>query len=156
MIQIEIPGNKKMELTHLVLDYNGTLAIDGKLIKGTGNLLGQLSEKLSIHMLTADTFGTAAKALEGINCSLEILNVSVQDVQKEKFVNGLGRERVVAIGNGRNDGLMLKSASLGIAVVQAEGAFMQTLLNADVVCVDILDALELLLVPKRLVATLRN
>ena len=34
MIAIDIPGYKKIELAHLVLDYNGTLAIDGKLIDG--------------------------------------------------------------------------------------------------------------------------
>ena len=32
------PGFRKLELTHLVLDYNGTLAVDGKLLPGRGGL----------------------------------------------------------------------------------------------------------------------
>jgi hypothetical protein len=30
MIKIDIPGYIKMEAVHLVIDFNGTLAIDGK------------------------------------------------------------------------------------------------------------------------------
>jgi len=156
MIRIDIPGFKKVEVEHLVLDYNGTLAIDGKLIDGVQPLLEKLSRKINLHVLTADTFGTSANALSGINCSLEILKEPFQDKQKEQFVTNLGENNVIAIGNGRNDALMLKSASLGIAVIQAEGAFTSTILNADIVCHTIVDALELLIFPKRMIATLRN
>ena len=34
MIALTIPGFGALELQHLVLDYNGTLAVDGKLIRG--------------------------------------------------------------------------------------------------------------------------
>ena len=34
MIAINIPGSTSIEARHLVLDFNGTLAIDGKLIEG--------------------------------------------------------------------------------------------------------------------------
>ena len=34
MIEIDIPGYKTLHLEHLVLDYNGTLAVDGVLIDG--------------------------------------------------------------------------------------------------------------------------
>jgi soluble P-type ATPase len=62
---------------------------------------------------------------------------------------------VAAIGNGRNDQLMLAAAALGIAVVQEEGAAIESLSAADVVLPDIRSALDLLLFPKRLIATLR-
>ena len=55
-----------------------------------------------------------------------------------------------------NDRLMLQVAGLGIVVVQAEGAAVQTVLAADVLSPDILTALDLLLHPLRLVATLRS
>jgi soluble P-type ATPase len=60
------------------------------------------------------------------------------------------------MGNGRIDVPMLTLARLGIAVVLAEGAAGAALLAADVVCTDIRDALDLLLLPGRLVATLRS
>jgi soluble P-type ATPase len=61
----------------------------------------------------------------------------------------------VAIGNGRNDALMLKRAALGIAVVQTEGAATAALLAADLVTPGIIEVLDLLLHPDRLRATLR-
>ena len=54
-----------------------------------------------------------------------------------------------------NDRLMLQTAGLGIAVMQAEGAAVETVLAADVVVPDIIAGLDLLLHPLRLVATLR-
>ena len=51
-------------------------------------------------------------------------------------------------------GPTLKQAALGIAVVQTEEA-MEALLAADVVTPGIVDALDLLLHPDRLKATLR-
>ena len=34
MLSIAIPGFKNLSLAHLVLDFNGTLAVDGNLITG--------------------------------------------------------------------------------------------------------------------------
>ena len=156
MITIDIPGNRKMRVKYLVLDYNGTLAIDGKLMAGLEPLLKLLSDQLEIYVLTADTFGTVEKELAGINCQVSVIKPEEQDKQKEQFVTSLGKENVVAIGNGLNDALMLTSAELGIVLLQAEGAAVKTLLSADVVCRHITDALELLTNPLRLKATLRN
>jgi P-type E1-E2 ATPase len=156
MITIEIPGRKTIEASYLVLDFNGTLAIDGKLIDGTKPLLELFSNQLTVHVLTADTFGTAARELSGINCTLKILSSERQDMQKESHVFNLGEDHVIAIGNGLNDALMLKCAALGIVVLQKEGASVKTLLNADLVCNNIIDALELLTKPKRISASLRN
>ena len=60
------------------------------------------------------------------------------------------------MGNGRNDALMLKEAALGIAVIQEEGGAVETLLAADIVTHSVLVALDLLLNPLRLTATLRS
>ena len=51
---------------------------------------------------------------------------------------------------------MLKEAAMGIAVVLKEGTAVSTLISADVVCTSIVDALELLMNPMRLTATLRS
>lgn len=156
MITIDIPGYKKLELAHLVLDYNGTLAVDGKRIPGVGTCLNALSKSLKIHVLTADTFGKAKTGLEGISCDLSILPLDNQDTGKLEYVKRLNPSSAVCIGNGRNDRLMLKAAALGIAVILEEGVAVETLKDADVVCTGIVSALELLSNPLRLVATLRS
>ena len=155
MLTIDIPGNKVLKLSHLVLDYNGTLAVGGSVITGVRERLNTLAELLTVHVITADTFGKAAENLKNINCHLTILDKGNQQQQKADFIKKLGEQNTVAIGNGLNDALMLKEASLGIAIIQQEGAAFKTLQSADVVINNITDALDLLLNPMRLKATLR-
>jgi soluble P-type ATPase len=138
------------------MDYNGTLAQDGRLLEGVKPRLDSLVALIHLHVITADTFGIARNQLNGLPCKLEILPVEEQAQAKLAYVEVLGRDQVVAIGNGRNDRLMLAGAALGIAIVQEEGASTETLSAADVVMPDILSALDMLLFPKRLIATLRS
>ncbi len=156
MIRIDIPGFRSLALADLVLDYNGTLALDGMLVPGVGKALAALSSGIRIHVVTADTFGFAARELAGLPVELTILPVERQAEAKLERVTRLGADAVVAIGNGRNDRMMLKAAALGIAVIKREGGSAEALASADVACTSILDALELLRHPKRLVATLRS
>ncbi|RCK78973.1 MAG: HAD family hydrolase, a [Candidatus Ozemobacter sibiricus] len=156
MITIDIPGFKTLALQHLVLDYNGTLALDGRLLPGVADALADLAPHLAIHVLTADTFGTARAQLQGLALELTILEPEEQARAKRQLVSQLGATTVVAIGNGRNDRLMLAEAGLGIAVLQAEGAATEAWQAAHLVCPTILDALDLLRHPRRLVATLRG
>lgn len=156
MIDIDIPGYRVLRLGHLVLDYNGTLACDGEMIPGVEACLNELSEKLRVHVLTADTFGMAKSRLAKTRCEVTILPVDRQDVGKLDYVKRLDALRTACVGNGRNDRLMLEAAALGIAVVLEEGAAAEALAAADVVCTGILPALALLKNPLRLVATLRS
>ena len=156
MIIIKIPGSNTIKAEHLVLDYNGTLAVDGILISGVKERLNALSDKINVHVITADTFGKAKNNLKEIRCECSVLSRDNQQLQKLQFITKLGKQKVIAIGNGANDLLMLKNAALGLAVIQKEGASSKTMYNADVVCKDITDALDLLLNPLRIVATLRN
>ena len=156
MLSIAVPGDRDLQLEHLVLDYNGTLACDGELIEGVEDLLRALAEDLQVHVVTADTFGKAESRLKGLPCQLVVLPPEKQDFGKLAYVRRLGPQTTVCIGNGRNDRLMLKQAVLGIAVVAEEGAATETLRAADVVCRDVLSALGLLTHPLRLTATLRS
>lgn len=155
-IRIEIPGFRILELDHLVLDYNGTIAVGGKPVVGVHERARALAKKLSVHVLTADTFGTAADALAGFPCELHVIARKAQDLAKLRFVQRLGADRACAVGNGRNDRRMVKAAALGIAVVEGEGAASETLIVADVSVRSVIDAFDLLLHPLRLVATLRS
>ncbi len=157
MLNISIPGHQPLRLEHLVLDYNGTLAIDGQLIEGVLARLTALAGSLQIHVITADTFGSVQAALSGAPCEVVILPAGIaQDEAKRQYATQLGAATVAAIGNGRNDRLMLQAAALGIAVIQAEGAAVAALAAADIAAPDIVSALDLLTNPFRLAATLRS
>lgn len=156
MVEVEIPGYASLRLKHLVLDYNGTLAIDGRLLPGVRRRLRTLSRVLEIHVVTADTFGAARAALAGLPCRVLILPTRRQDRAKLAYVQRLGAVQTACIGNGRNDRLMLKAAALGIAVLQGEGAAGVTLAAADIVMPAIAEALDLLANPLRLIASLRS
>ncbi|HPA85517.1 MAG TPA: ATPase P [Deltaproteobacteria bacterium] len=156
MIDFTIPGFGNVQVAHLVCDFNGTLAVDGKLIPGVHDSLAALASDIEVHVVTADTFGLAANQLEGLPVKLAVIPVESQAQVKLDYITRLGVKTVVAIGNGVNDRDMLSAASIGIALVQKEGASVKTLASADIVSCDILDALDLLRNPKRLVATLRS
>lgn len=75
---------------------------------------------------------------------------------KEQFVNQLGAEKTVCIGNGQNDLLMFQVAAISVVIIGAEGCSPQALMSADIAVTKIEDALNLLLNPQRMVATLRT
>ncbi|MBP8645788.1 MAG: ATPase P [Syntrophobacteraceae bacterium] len=156
MLTVTIPGWKILQLTHMVLDYNGTIALDGCLIDGVKPRLTALAASLTIHILTADTFGCVREAVAGLPCQLAVIPVDRQAEAKLAYVLELGPQACVCIGNGRNDRLMLKEAALGMALVQAEGAAPEAILAADVVSCSILEAFDLLCRSLRLTATLRS
>ena len=143
-------------MQHLLLDFNGTLACDGMLIEGVAGRLRRLAANLTLHVVTADTFGNARAALKDLPCQVVVLAPENQDVAKLAYAERLGHEHIVSVGNGRNDRLMLEAAALGIAVIGREGAASETLAVARVVAPHINDALDLLLHPLRLTATLRT
>ena len=156
MLNIAIPGFKDLQLKYLILDYNGTMAFRGELLAGVREKLEALAQDLEIHILTADTFGTVKDQVAQLPARLSVIAPGDQARAKLDYVARLGCEQAVTMGNGRNDRLMLQAAALGIAVLEAEGGAKEALLAADVVAPDILAALDLLLVPASLKATLRS
>jgi len=145
-----------LQLEHLVSDVNGTLAVDGQLQEGLSRSLRGLRDRLTIHLLTADTH--ARQHTVDLQLGLQAVRIQPGDEsgQKADYIRSLGAERVAAIGQGANDAAMLKEAALGICVLSAEGAALETLLAADLVLPDIFSALELLEKPMRIVASLRR
>ncbi len=157
MIETEIPYFGKIQLKSLVMDYNGTLAVDGKLLPGVAERLRILASRLSLFVVTADTFGTATAELQALPVEVVVLqSADGQAKAKEAFVADLGATHTAAVGNGRNDCFMLAKARVGVAVVVDEGAAVSTLTAADIVTRHIEDALDLFIHPLRLKATLRG
>ena len=156
MLKIEIPNYKTLELEYLVLDYNGTIALDGEIRDSVREQLITLSKELEIYVLTADTHGTAKKMCDGLPLKIQTFPTDGALDEKLAVVEGLGEDRCIAIGNGRNDKLMCRASALAIAVMEQEGMCGRLLGEADVCTRNIEDALDLLLRPKRLIATLRG
>jgi soluble P-type ATPase len=119
-------------------------------------MMNELSKDITFHVITADTYGFVEGELENVNCKLVKIAKQDQAYSKLEYVSGIGKEYTVCIGNGNNDRLMLKEARLGIALVQEEGACVETLLSSNVVCKSIIDAFGYFKEPKRLIATLRR
>ncbi len=155
MLKIKIPGREEMTLSHLILDYNGTIAEDGEIIEGIRPRLAELAKDLSIYVITADTHGTAAKKCEGL--PLQVLTFPTTEVGKIKAEEAKKMEGgVITIGNGFNDIQMSDAADLSICVIGKEGCCGALLAHTDVVVTSIEDALDLLLKTGRLRATLRT
>ena len=155
MIELEISGFGDMALEHLVLDFNGVLALDGELADGVPGLLRQLAPSLSLHVVTADTHGTCRNKLAGLPVKVQVLTTRPEDEAKLEFLEELGADRCAALGNGRNDRLMLDRARLGVAVIGGEGAASAAITAADITVPGIVPGLELFLKPLRIKAGLR-
>ena len=156
MFDVDIPGFGSLSIQYLVCDFNGTLAVDGHLLDGVKEELNNVARQVSIHVVTADTFGLARESLQGVNCKLVVLPPGDQAEAKQEVINELGADQTIAVGNGRNDRLMLKTAAVGIAVLMDEGASCQTIGHADILVPGILPALAFFREPRRLVAALRT
>lgn len=156
MIKIEVPGRGVYHLEHLVMDVNGTIAVEGQLIAGVSEKLGKLRHSVKVHMITADTRGRQ-KAID-VQLGMKAVRITPEGeaAQKASFVQKLGSDGVCAVGNGANDADMLRQAKLAIAVLSREGLALETLNAADIVVPDVNTALDLLLNPLRLVSTLRR
>ena len=156
MIELNIPGRGVIQLEHLVSDVNGTIALDGQLIDGVAKALIRLSDRLELHLITADTQGRQAIIDQQLGMRAVRISSGGEAEAKATYVRDLRAESVVALGQGANDAGMLQEAEVGICVLSPEGSAIEALMAADLVAPDIHAALELLEYPMRLVASLRR
>jgi len=156
VIEITIPGRGNYTIKNLVLDLNGTIALDGKMIQGVKERVAILSQNLDVFLVTADTNKTAERLLRDLPITLYKIKEAEENDQKLRVVLKKGKNNTVSIGNGCNDISMLKESAIGICIVGREGASAEAMMASDLVVPTINDALDLLLEPHRLRATLRR
>ncbi len=154
MIELEIPGRAPLALAHLVLDVNGTIALDGALLPGVRERLDLLRQRLDVRLLTADTHGRQAAIDAELGLTASVITRGT--AEKGAYVLALGAGGVAVLGNGANDVAMFNAAALRIAVLGPEGLAAELLRSADVLVSDPCAGLDLLLHPRRLAATLRR
>ncbi len=155
-IEVVIPNYKSINIQHIVLDYNGTLAEDGLLKDGARELLQELSLLCQVHVITADTFGSVHKQVDAFELEVKVLTSDDHTQEKADYVEHLGAMHCAVVGNGNNDVGMIKKAVVGIALLGDEGCATATMMQSDLVCKSIEDALRLFVKRKRLIATLRK
>jgi P-type E1-E2 ATPase len=156
VIRITVPGRGSHTIEDLILDLNGTISVDGRLVRGVKEKLRELSRELEITIVTADTNRNAESLLADLPVRIHTIRENQESEQKLAVVLEKGKEKTVSIGNGCNDVSMLRESAIGICVVGKEGASSEALMASDVVVPSINDALDLLLKPQRLRATLRR
>ena len=160
MIRLDIPGFGIREISCVVSDYTGTHAFAGTLREGVKSRLTRLGELVDVHILTSDTFGTAAQELSDLPVTLHLLTGDDHDEQKRAYVLRQDPKHVAAFGNGNNDRFLLETVrdagGLAIAVDNGEGCAIDTLLAANAFIHGSENALDLLLDKKRCMATLRS
>jgi soluble P-type ATPase len=158
-ITIDIPGFGKLQINSVLSDYTGTLTFKGKLVAGVRDRLVRLAELVDIHVITADSYGTAEEELKGLPLICRRLEGANEDVQKQRYAEKLGPRHIASFGNGNNDRLHMKlvkeSGGVTIAVENGEGCAHEAIRNANVIVTGAVNALDLLLEPIRLRATLR-
>ncbi|MBM3145558.1 MAG: HAD family hydrolase [Chloroflexi bacterium] len=155
-MELNIPGHGVIQIEHLVCDVNGTLAVDGQLHEGLVRSLTSLRDRVTLHLLTADTHGQQDTINRQLNIKAVRIERGGEAQQKAAYVDHLGSDHVAAIGQGANDAAMLEAAAIGIAIISVEGVAVETLMAADLIMPDIYSALELFVKPLRIVATLRK
>ena len=156
MIFAQLPNGVQYEFCQVVFDYNGTLAEDGRVSENVRSLLAELAAKVHVAVITADTFGLAAKELAAVpGVELILLRADQDGADKARRVQAWGAEHTVAVGNGVNDQPMFFIAGLKICVLGPEGASTGVMAVANIVVRSPEDAIRLLLSPKRLIATMR-
>lgn len=156
MIEILVPGLKPFEITQVVVDYNGTIAVDGKIPMELKAKLAKLSKLVPITVLTADTHGTAKAECEPLGLAVRTFPQESAAACKKEIVEELGPDNVACLGNGFNDIPMFKIARLSIGVLDVEGICGALLPHATILCRSSAEAIDLLLNPKRIIADLRT
>lgn len=154
MIEIDIPGRRKYNISNIVFDYNGTLAVDGKMSKITLDNINKLSKLVEIYILTADTYGDVKNYCEGLPVNLKTFPGNSAASHKKEIVASLTGESI-CIGNGFNDIEMFKISDLSICILGEEGCCSKTIVQSDIVAKSINDVFDMLFNKNRIRATLR-
>jgi soluble P-type ATPase len=159
-VHINIPGFGDRAIHTVISDYTGTLSCGGKLVPGVKEKLSELVKRVDLHVITSDSYGTAGPELAGILTPYPLKKKEGQhDVEKREYVEQFDLQHVAAFGNGNNDRLLLKrvkeAGGLVIAVDNGEGCAIDALMNAHILIMGAVNALNLLLEPTGCKATLR-
>ena len=168
MISIGRPGQSNLDIEFILIDFNGTLAIDRRVHPKAKDKINLLSKRTKIYIFVNPPTPPFDKGGKGGILAKELIEERLRKVKAEiiylaegdssgkklDLLRQLGPTRCVAIGNGMDDAALMQEAAIGICVISKEGSSGEAMKHADLVFTDILDALDFLLKPLRQKATL--
>jgi soluble P-type ATPase len=154
MISIQRPGMESLDIHFVLIDFEGTLAMDGRVHPKAKDKVNLLSKRATITILTKSNREKVEETLRKMK--VEILYVTEGDSTQQKLnvLQRLGPHQTAVIGNGLDDVRILEQAGLGMCVIGKEGSSAEAVAKADLVVTNVLDALDFLLKPLRQRATL--
>lgn len=156
MIAIVRPGLDPLEIDSLLIDFEGTLAMDGRVHPKVKDKLNLLAKRVQISILIGEETEKVKEALKRVKAEIVPVAEGQASQEKLRWLHRLGPNRTAAIGNGFDDGELLEKAALGLAVLSREGTAASTWIKADLLFPTLLDALDFLLKPLRQKATLKR
>lgn len=156
MIKIEIPERGIIELENILIDFNGTIAVDGKVKEDIKNKLKELSELLNVIILTSDSYGTARDECAKLGLRVMTYPRGCSGMHKQEMVYVLGADKTASIGNGFNDMEMFEASVLSVAVIEKEGMSSKLIQKSDLLTRSINEALDLFLIPNYIKSDLRG
>jgi soluble P-type ATPase len=154
MITIQRPGQGNLEIEFILIDFEGTLALDRRVHPKAKDKINLLSKRTQIYILTKEEKECVEEALKKVKAEIIYLMEEKSSRQKLDWLHQLGATRTVAIGNGIDDIPIIEEAGFGICVMSKEGTSSEAMKKSGVVFMNILDALDFLLKPLRQKATL--
>jgi soluble P-type ATPase len=154
MITILRPGQEPLEIEFILIDFEGTLASDQRVHPKAKDKINLLSKRTKIYILTKREKEGVEETLRRVKAEIFYSMEAETSQRKLDLLRQLGATRTVAIGNGLDDIPMMEEAGLGICVIGKEGTSVEAMKKADVVALNIIDALDFLLKPLRQKATL--
>ncbi|MFB3886986.1 MAG: ATPase P [Thermodesulfobacteriota bacterium] len=149
MISIQRPGQDPLQIDFILIDFEGTLASGRRVHPKAKDKINLLSKRTKIYILTKEEKEAAEETLRKVKAELLYLAEGDASQRKLDLLRQLGSARTVVMGNGVDDAPMIEEAGLGICVIGKEGASAEAIKKADVVVLNILDALDFLLKPLR-------
>jgi soluble P-type ATPase len=149
MISIQRPGMESLDIHFVLIDFEGTLAMDGRVHPKAKDKVNLLSKRVTITILTKSNREEVEETLRKMRA--EILYVTEGDSSQQKLnaLQRLGAHQTAVIGNGLDDVRIMEQAGLGMCVIGKEGASAEAMAKADLVVTHVLDALDFLLKPLR-------
>ena len=153
-MEFQIPGTGNIKIETIILDLNGTVTVNGRIVRGLRKRLQKLKKQgIRVIILSGDTRGNASKVADKLG--IELIKTATQDEKKKEALK-LDPSTCAAVGNGLIDAKYFESVRLGIVTMQSEGVHVQTLRAADIVVPSVINAVDLFIHEKRLIATLRK
>ena len=154
MLTLLRPGLEPLEIEFLFLDFEGTLASDGRIHPKAKDKINLLSKRIGICIFVKGNHGLPEKTFGKMKAEVVYLREGPSAKQKLDRLQEAGADRTVVIGNGLDDGPVIEAAGFGICVIGREGASREAVRKADLVVTSVLGAFDFLLKPLRQKATI--